>query len=379
MSDDLKVAIVYDWIDKWGGVERMLLTMNEIFPQAVFYTSYVDYENAKWAKDLKIKTSFIQKFPSFIKKNRILSLPFYPYAFEAFDFSGYDLVISVSSSFAKSIITKPQTKHICCLLTPARFLWINPELYKQNKLFSFISDPFVEQLKKWDFISAQRPDFYISISDTVRERCKKYYERSSDVIYPPFDVEYWKKVHSSEFVVRSKNLEDKKYFLVVSRLEKYKRVDLVIEAFKEFRDKNLVIIGKGTQEGKLKRMAGENIRFINSVTDEELAGYYKNAEALIMPQEEDFGYVALEAQFFGCPVIAYKKGGSTETIIENKTGIFFDGQSKNSLIKAIERFKPIAYNLKQSVKDTSPGHLKKFEKNNFKKKFLEKINNSFFI
>lgn len=382
MSSQPKIAIVYDWMDKWGGVERVLLTLNEIYPQADFYTSYIDSKNAFWAKNLNVKTSFIQRLPSFIRKNRVISLFFYPYAFESFDFSGYDVVISITSSFAKGIITKPSTKHICYLLTPTRFLWAYPELYRQNKLISLISAPLSKKLKEWDYIAAQRPDEYISISKTIVDRCRKYYRRESEVVYPPFDMEYWESVGSSgaclpagRFGVRRKNI-NAKYFLVVSRLEKYKKVDLVIEAFNELHDKSLIVIGKGTQEGKLKRMAGKNIHFISSVTDEELADYYKNAEALIMPQEEDFGYVSLEAQFFGCPVIAFRKGGAIETILKDRTGIFFDIQDKESLTTAIERFSSMSYNLKQTVKDLSSEHLSKFAKKKFIESITKKINNS---
>lgn len=173
---DRKIAIVYDWIDKWGGVERVLLTLHKIFPEAVFYTSYFDPENAGWAKDLKIKTSFIQSLPGFIKNSRIASLPFYPFAFESFNFNEYDLVISVTSSFAKSIITQPKTKHICYLLTPTRFLWSHQKDYFKKNI---INNYYLKKLKDWDFVTTRRPDKIISISQTVAKRCLKYYHRQT--------------------------------------------------------------------------------------------------------------------------------------------------------------------------------------------------------
>jgi len=310
-----KVAIVYDWLDKWGGVERILLVLHEIFPTAEFYTSYWDRKSASWATSLKIRTSFINRFPPFIKKNRLLSFSFYPLAFESFDFSGYDLVISVSSSFAKSIITKPGTKHICYLLTPTRYFWLYPQLYIKKSIFSPFLFYYLKIIKQWDYVAAQRPDKIISISKTVADRCQKYYQRKSKSIYPPFATDYWRKIKLKilhpklKTTDKFKIINSKRYFLVVSRLESYKRVDLAIDVFNE-NGETLVIVGEGTEIKKLKRRASSNIYFFSQLSDQELGWLYANAQALIMPQEEDFGYTALEAQFFGCPVIAYKKGGA---------------------------------------------------------------------
>jgi len=355
-----KVAIVYDWLDKWGGVERVLLTFHKMFPKADFFTSYFDPRKASWAKDLKIKTSFIQRLPKFIRENRIISLPFYPYAFESFDFRDYDLVISVTSSFAKSIITQPGTKHICYLLTPTRFLWSHKDDYL--KRYTLFATRYTDYLKEWDLVTAQRPDKIISISETVKNRCKKYYHRESEVIYPPFDVGYWKNVKSKVKSQKSKvQLKSKKFFLVVSRLEPYKKVDLAIRVFNKL-NKNLVIIGEGSEENYLRKISGKNIKFLSKLTDRELVSLYMNAQALLMPQEEDFGYVSLEAQFFGCPVISYKKGGASETVIESKTGIFFNNQTESSLRQAIERFSKIKYNLRQNVLKYGLSNIERFSK-----------------
>jgi len=372
-----KIAIVYDWIDKWGGVERVLLNLHEMFPEAVFYTSYFDEIKAEWAKDLNIKTSFLQKFPDFIKKSRILSFIFYPFAFESFDFSGYDLVISITSSFAKSIITKPRTKHICYLLTSTRYLWSHKQDYIKNNLINYLISGYLDMFKNWDLVVSQRPDKIISISETVRERCKKYYKRDSEVVYPGFDVEYWKGIKSEirnpKFETNSKfKILNSKFFLVISRLEPYKRVDLAIRVFNRL-NKQLVIIGEGSQEKKLKQIAGKNITFLSKLSDVELGSFYSSAQALIMPQEEDFGYVSLEAQLFGCPVLAYKKGGVLETIIENKTGIFFDNQDERSLSQAIERFNKIEYNLKSEAREIGLSNVEKFSKEKFINKFIKLI------
>src|SRR3989344_5909556 len=266
-----KIAIVYDWIDKWGGVERVLLTLHEMFQQAEFFTTYYDSEKAAWAKNLKINSSFMQKLPVFIRRNRIASFPFYPYVFESFDFTGYDLVISVTSSFAKSVITKPGTLHICYLLTPTRYLWVYPEIYFQNKLIRSLLSSYLAKLRKWDFIAAQRPDKIISISKTVGDRCKKYYKRESEVVYPPIDVEYWHKIKSeirkSKFETNPKfeNLNSKqKYFLTVSRLEPYKKVELLTQLFNQL-SQDLVIVGEGREEHNFKRTANKNIIFLKNL------------------------------------------------------------------------------------------------------------------
>lgn len=371
-----KIAIVYDWIDKWGGVERILLTLHEMFPEAIFYTSYFNQQTASWAKDLKIKTSYLQKFPNFIKKSRILSFLFFPFAFESFDFSNYDLVISVTSSFAKSVITKPGTRHICYLLTTTRYFWSHRDDYFKNKLINYLVNGCLDLFKKWDWVAGQRPDKIISISETVKSRCLKYYDRDSEVVYPGFDKEYWSNIKSK---VKSQKLKiqfkSKKYFLIVSRLEQYKKVDLAIKVFNKL-NKHLIIVGEGSQKDKLKQITGDNITFQSKLSDVELGNLYSNAQALIMPQEEDFGYVSLEAQFFGCPVITYKKGGALETVIDGKTGIFFDSQNEQSLRRAIERFNKIKYNLRTKVKELGTRNVEKFAKDEFVKKFVELVKNS---
>ena len=359
---DRKIAIVYDWMDSWGGVERMLLVLHEMFPEAQWYTSYVDYKKAAWipdqVRDDRLKTSFMQGLPSFIKKSRILSLLFFPFAFESFDFRSYDTVISVTSSFAKSVITQPHTKHVCILLTPTRWLWGQGKSYELGVKSYWIMRPiiqfFIHYLKRWDVIVAQRPDKIISISQTVADRCRQYYNRESTVVYPPFDEEYWKSIKqeavNNKHWIPNRVRDDKSdYFLVVSRLEPYKKVDLAIQAFNTFPDKKLIIVGKGTQGKKLKAMASHNIQFIQDVTDQELGVLYSQAQALIMPQEEDFGYVALEAQFFGCPVIAYGVGGACETIIDGKTGLLFYNQSVDALSDAVADFDHNKYNLEDQA------------------------------
>lgn len=376
MKSNKKIAIVYDWIDKWGGVERLLIALYQIFPKAIFFTSSSNLQNASWAININIKQSFMQGFPDIIKKNRILSLPFYPFAFESFDFNQFDIVISVTSSFAKAVVTKPGTLHICILLTPNRFLWVLPKEYLSSNFKKFFLHPYLEYLKQFDKAASWRPDKIISISQNVADRCKKYYKRKSEVIYPPFDIQYWENIKDKiPHLVSSEKVKiNKQYYLIVSRMEKYKKIDLVIKVFNELHNQKLVIVGIGSEENKLKKLANNNISFLDKVTDIELAKLYSNAQALIMPQEEDFGYVSLEAQFFGCPVIAYRKGGAIETVIEEKTGLFFNAQTSDNLVAALEQFHTISYNLQENTLNHGLENVSKYSKEIFIKKILKACN-----
>ena len=328
-----KVALVYDRVNKWGGAERVLLALHEMFPDAPLYTSVYDEKKAPWAKVFpKVYTSFLQHIP-FAKSNHELFGWLMPFAFESFSTAGgarfdkYDLVISVTSEAAKGIITKPCTIHVCYCLTPTRYLWSHYDLYFKNPIMRSISKPIVRYLKNWDKIAAQRPDRIISISSEVERRIKKYYNRDSEIIYPPVKAPG----------TRQKALGTRHHYLVVSRLVPYKRVDLAVKAFNKLK-LPLVVVGTGSQANNLKLIAKNNIKFVGEVSEEELVKYYEGAKALIMPQEEDFGIVAVEAQFFGVPVIAYKKGGALDTVVEGRTGTFFLKQEVDNLASAVAQF-----------------------------------------
>lgn len=369
-----RIAIVYDWFDSWGGVERILLMFSKIYPHADFYTSFYDRNRAKWAKNLRVYTSFLQYTPNFMKRMKFSLLPLFPYAFESFDFSDYDVVISVTSSFAKGIITRPHTKHICYLLTPTRYFWGMTDDYVPSGFAKLFIAPFLAGWRKWDYIAAQRPDTIISISKTVAARCKKYYRRDSEVIYPAFDEEQWKRIYNLEFRIQNSKSKcrniTKEFYLIVSRLEPYKKIDLAIKVFNK-RKETLVIVGKGTELQTLKKLAGNTIVFLQDVSDENLAWLYSNAKAYIMPQEEDFGYASIEAQFFGCPVVAFGKGGALETVLEGKTGLFFEHQTETSLHNALERLEAAFYNDKHTIQTTAQKHRALFLPSQFEKKFLQ--------
>lgn len=363
-----KVALVYDWIDKWGGVERLLLHLNHLIPDMDVFTTAVDRQNAQWAKELMIKPSFMQSLPRFLRRKRSMMLPLYPLAFESLDFGSYDTVISVTSAFAKGIVTKPDTHHICYLLTPPRYLWSHSKEYLSEAM-RFVASPLINHLKRWDRAASQRPDTYVSISDTVANRALSVYGVTSDVVHPPFDTSYWdeKKEHSKKL---DSPVTDKQYFLWVGRMEQYKRPDLICETAKRMPEHTFVLVGTGSLEGVLKRTAPKNCVFTGHLTDEALSAAYTHASALIMPQNEDFGYVSLEAQYHGCPVIAYRKGGAMETVRDGISGLFFDSQSVSSLMGVLERFEQISYNLRRSTSDQQSDIKTRFGIVRFDKQFI---------
>jgi len=342
----MKIALVYDWLDSWGGAERVLLTFHKMFPKAPIFTSIYHPRKAIWARSFEVKTSFLQKFP-FAKTKRKFYTALMPLAFETFSFNQYQLVISVSSFAAKGIITPPETKHINYLLTPTRFLWQEND-QSLNNWQKKISSPVLDYLQNWDQMAAQRPDQIITISKAVQKRCQKYYHRSSRIIYPPVKKYFRPGKNKSE-----------KYFLLVARLEPYKKVDIAIRAFNQL-NWPLKIIGRGSQEKKLKKMARPNIEFLKDLTDFQLLGYYQNSQAIIFPQREDFGLVAVEAQACGKPVIAFQAGGARETIINHKTGLFFASQNSNALKQTLLKFKSNHYNEEDCIRNAQ-----KFDERHF--------------
>lgn len=354
----MKIALVYDRVNKWGGAERVLLALHELFPEAPIYTSVYSPNDAKWADVFsKVIPSFLQNI--LLAKNNHEKIPFLmPIAFESFDFSNYDLVISVTSEAAKGIITKPTTKHICYCLTPTRYLWSGHKDYLDTSFKRTVTRPLVSYLRKWDNIAANRPDMIIAISTEVKTRINKYYNRDSEIIFPP----------SSFTLSTDYELPFTDYYLLVSRLVQYKKVDIAIKTFNKLK-KPLVVVGSGNQANKLKKIAKNNITFVGNVPDEELSSYYANSKALIMPQHEDFGLVAVEAQLHGTPVIAYGKGGSVDTVKNGQTGILFKHQTVQSLSKAINEFEKMNWN-----QDTIKNNAERFSKERFKKEFMGIIN-----
>lgn len=365
----MKVALVYDWLDSRGGVERMLQYIYELFPDAHIYTSFYTEQGMSLFPEKKMKPSFMQRFPEFIKKSRILSFPFFPFAFESFTFDEYDLVLSVSSSFAKGVITKPGTHHISITLTPTRYLWVLPQQYTKNGFLHPIQSAIASGTRRWDYIAAQRPDYLLSISKLVQSRVQSFYHRASDVLYPGLDFSYWEK---KEQQARKPSLLPTEYFLLVSRFEPYKHVQETIEAFTDFRVP-LVLVGTGSQSAKLQKNAGENCIFLNTISDEELAYLYLNAKGLVAAQEEDFGYIALEAAFFGCPVIAYKRSGVSEILEGIENSIVLDSNDPASIRVGLERCLALPYNGRVAERNKNRQKLSRFSKKEFQTQLQTKI------
>ena len=344
----MKVAIVYDWANQIGGAERVLEAIHEIWPQAPLFTSVFDQKRALWAKKFHlVKTSFLQKIPGAKKHYRIFG-PLMAIAFEQFNFDQFDLVISVTSGPAKAIIAKPQTCHICYCLTPHRYLWMKRFLSHQW-LF-----PFLAPLRVRDYFFSQRPDYFLTISKTVARRVKKFYGREAKVVYPGV-------LKKREL----KKIKKKDYFLIVSRLIYHKRVDLAIKAFNKL-GWPLKIVGQGPEKVKLETMAKTNIEFLGEVSEKQLWSLYEKAKAVICPQEEDFGLVAVESQLAGTSVVSFGAGGARETIVKGITGEFFNKQNEKSLAKVLKLFSTKKYSPEKCWQN-SQGFLKKFFLLEFKK------------
>jgi len=358
----MKVALIHDHLAQNGGAEKVLKSLADLYPDAPIYTLLYDKKNVdKHFKNRHIETSIIQKLPGGIKHYQWY-MPFMPMAVEFFDLREFDLVISDASAFAKGVITSPDTLHICYCHAPTRYLWDYTHQYinelRYNKYFKKVISLVLNYIRVWDKSAADRVDKYIANSRTVQKRIKKYYRRSSSVIYPPVELD--------KFYISEKQ-ED--YFLVGGRLAPYKRVDLVIEAFRRLERNDTVklkIFGSGVDLDRLKKIAGnnKNIEFLGRASEEEKAELYSRCLAFINPQEEDFGITVVEAMASGRPVIAYRKGGATETIIENETGKFFNKQTSDDLYNVLKDFDANQFN---------PQKIREYAKQFSEEKFKEKI------
>ena len=356
----MKIAIVHDYLNQYGGAERVVEAMHEAFPDAPIYTSiYLPDKMPSSFKSMNIHTSFMQHLP-FLQKHFKKYLMLYPFAFESFDLSSFDVVLSSSSAFAKGIKKGPKTCHFCYCYSPMRFVWRYEDYIEKEDISNTarLVLPFaLRWLKSWDLKTNKRVDHFITLSDYIAKRIKRFYNVESEVIYAPVNV--------NEFYPSDKVSD---YFLIVSRLNAYKKIDIAIKAFNKL-DLPLKIIGEGPHKKQLMAMAGNSVEFLGKVSDKELAEYYAHCRAFIFPGEEDFGIAPLEAQASGRPVIAYGYGGVLETIIENKTGVFFYDKNEDSLIEAVQRLGKIQFNVKEIRENAM-----RFDKEIFKerlKSFIE--------
>jgi glycosyltransferase involved in cell wall biosynthesis len=349
-SQDLKIALVHDFLNQYGGAERVLEAFGEMFPDAPIYTLLYDKEKmrGKFA-EREIQTSFLQKFPRFLRKRSKWFLPFLPTAPETFDLREFDLVISSSGAWSKGIITRLNTVHIAYIHSPMRFVWDYNEKYlreERHEKLGFLIRPILSYFRLWDRLAADRPDYLIANSKYTQGRIKKYYRRESEVIYPPINKEQetrnkeqtnLKSQISNSQINTKYQILDTKYFLIVSRLSAYKKIDVAVEAFNKL-GLPLVIVGEGKEKRKLEKMAGSNVKFLGFMPDEKLPQLYKGARAFIFPGVDDFGIAPVEALTHGVPVVAIKKGGVQEIVEEGKTGEFFEVPTVEVLADGVRRF-----------------------------------------
>ncbi len=365
-----RVAIVHDWLVNYGGAERVVEELLKIYPEADIFT--LVYDEKKMGKIFpkeKVHTSFLQKWP-FSTKLYTKYLSFMPKAFESFDLSNYKLVICSSSCCAKGVITPPLVPHVAYIHTPMRYAWDKYFEYKKSsgRLTQYFMEKWMGKIRLWDYVSSQRVDTLIANSNYISRRIKKYWNRESTVVYPPVDVKAMQP--------NGKAPED--FFVVFSRFVPYKRIDLAIQACGNLK-KNLVVIGSGSQEKELKKLASQykdtKITFTGRLSDEDVRDYLQRCRALIFCAEEDFGIIPVEAQACGRPVIAFGKGGALETVINGKTGTFFSHATPDSVERAIVRFEELE---KQGAFDATfiSQHAHNFSQERFSREIKDAIDDT---
>lgn len=325
----MKIALVHDWMNQIGGAEDVLEALVDMYPDAPIYTSLYrrDRMPPHW-QQWDIRTGFIDRLP-WARKKQQLYFPLYPFAFEQFDFSEYDLVISNKSGFCHGIITGPETVHVCYCLTPTRYVWRYHQYAAQENLGRMtraLLPPFLTFLRQWDRLAADRVDYFVAISQEIRRRIGKVYRRDAAIIYPPVDT--------SRFEPAAQ-IED--FYLFVGRLVPYRRLDLLIEAFNKMQ-RPLYIAGSGRDRERLEALAGPTVEFLGFVPNDDLPDLLARCRAFIFPGEEDFGIAPIQAMAAGRPVIAYAGGGALETVIPGETGALFAEQSVAAIIDAVASF-----------------------------------------
>ena len=354
----MKIALAHDSLTQLGGAEKVLDDLHALFPEAPVYVLVWDKNLHQRYRGWDIRTSWLQPLYNILPKLQYF-LPLIPAAVGSFDFTGYDAVISSSSSWIKNIIVPKTSVHVNYCHTPTRFLWSDRDYVDQEVPWALkpFAKLFLAWMKKWDYGGAQRVNFFIANSREVQARIRAYYHRESEIIYPGVDTNFW---HPT---VAKQN-----YFLIVGRLQAHKRNDLIIEIFNKL-GLPLHVAGTGRQEKYLKSIAKSNIKFLGRISDEQLRDEYSGARALIFPQVEDFGLVPLEAAACGTASIGIAKGGSLETVVPGLTGELFESYTQEKIQEIIVNWNPDKY-----LADSLILHAQKFCRGSFKRKILELIN-----
>lgn len=360
----MKTAIVHDWLVSLGGAENALEKLVALFPGPIF--TLIKNEKTLRQLDLThtVYASFIQHLP-FAQKHFRYFLPLFPSAIEQFDVSEYDLILSNSHAVAKGIKTHRDQLHICYCHTPMRYAWDLQDQYLSNlgKIKALLARAALKRLRKWDVQSLDRVDAFIGNSRFIAERIKKNYGREAAVIYPPVAT------HLFDHRQQKEN-----YFITISRLVPYKRIDLIVKTFAQMPDKKLLVIGDGPEKESIKKWASPNVELLGRVPDKEMRNYLAKARAFIFAAEEDFGIVTVEAQASGTPVIAYGKGGSLEIVQNGVTGLFFNEQTEQSLREAVERFEKMSFDserIRSNAERFSESRFNKEMKEFIDKKWME--------
>lgn len=362
LYNTVKVALVHDWLNGMRGGEKVFEILCELYPHADVFTLFYEPDKVSpLIRSMKVHEARLSRTFPWIRKRYRYLLPLMPEMAEDLPIKGYDLIISTSHCVAKGVQPQPaDTPHICYCFTPMRYVWDKYDDYfgrGKKTLASKLMPYFRKSLQKWDVESAARVSHFLTSSNYVRSRIREHYEREAQVIPAPVDYERFSQIERSP--------ED--FYLVVSALEPYKRVDVALSAFKQS-GLPLKIAGTGSLAEELKAAAGDRTELLGWVSDRELASLYSRARAVIFPSDEDFGIVPLEAAAAGCPVIAFGQGGALETISDGKTGIFFDAQTAQSLIEAVKRFETMTFD-----SEVLREHAKGFDRNVFKHRVREAI------
>ena len=335
---DPRIAVVHEWFVDYSGSEKVVEQMLNCFPESELF-SLIEFLPEKlrfFIKNKKVTTSFIQRLP-FAKTNYRNYLPLMPFAVEQLNVSKADIIITSNHAVSKGVISNSNQLTICYCHSPIRYAW---DLYfdylEQSNLNRGITGLFAKfvlhKIRQWDLSTVNRVDYFIANSNYIARRIKKIYNREATVIHPPVDIEEFSLKHEKE-----------NFYMTSSRLVQYKKIDLIVRAFNEMPEKRLVVIGDGAEMKKIKSIAGKNIELMGFLEKKKLVDYMQRAKAFVFAAEEDFGITPVEAQACGTPVIAFRKGGCMETIIEHKTGLFFNDQHKDSIIDAVKKFENIAH------------------------------------
>lgn len=369
----MKLAIVHDYLNQMGGAERVLLVLHEIFPSAPIYTSIYAPQLVDPAfQEMDIRTSFMQRLP-LVHTHHQAFLPIFPFAFESLDLREYDVVLSMSSGWAKNVLTRPETCHICYCLTPMRFAWNFREYVNGERISGWqmgVLSPILSGLRLWDVAGANRVDAFAAISLGVKRRIEKYYRRPATVIYPPVQTATYACEPRAQDAAAGVWAEtgDGDFFLIAGRLIPYKRIDLAIRACNRLKAR-LVVIGSGRDRARLQAMAGPTIEFLGAVDDQTKREYLRRCRAFIFPGEEDFGIAPVEAMAAGRPVVAYGAGGALDTIVDGVTGVFFRQPEETALAAALQRANTTDWD-----RETIARHASRFDVHTFKtqlRRFVE--------